>query len=128
MEQREFYPIDKWDQLSAEMEAEHIAWPETLSDKAKETLRYFDADTEYSTIFLFRYKERLVITDESQWLTTWGNGTAAAPFGCPRAELKTMQEVEAWLELVHDDLVEDGYDFEKMEYEDGGLPLEVADA
>lgn len=32
------------------------------------------------------------------------------------------------MELVHDELAEDGYDFEKMEYEDGGLPMEVADA
>ena len=107
------YPIDKNDQLSAELFAAHIEWPQDFSEKAKETLRYFD-----DTAFLFRYKHRLVITDESLWLTTWGDGTPAHPFGGPRAVLDTMQEVEAWLEQVHDELAEDGWNFETMEYEE----------
>ena len=107
------YPIDKWDQLSAELFAAHIEWPQSFSEKAKETLRYFD-----DTAFLFRYKHKLVITDESLYLTNYGNGTAAAPFGGPRAVLDTLQEVEEWLELVHDELTEDGWNFETMEYEE----------
>jgi hypothetical protein len=68
------------------------------------------------------------MTDESLYLTEHGDGSHEAPYGAPRGEFETWEEVEAFLEQVFDELAEDGYDFEKMEYEDGGLPWEVADA
>ena len=106
-----FYPIDKNDPFSASS-AVFIEWPESFSAKANETIRYFD-----DSAFLFRYKGQLIITDESLWLTDFGDGSIGSPIGGPRAVLDTMDQVEDWLEAVHSDLEADGYDFERMEFE-----------
>lgn len=84
-------------------EAVEYALPEGFSDKAKACWRYFDGSA-----FLFAYKGRLVMTDESLYLTEHGDGTSEAPFGAPRAEFDAWDEVEAWLEAVYDELLEDG--------------------
>ena len=108
--------IDMNDPVAA-LSAECIAWPDSFSEKAKETLRYFDAFSEFSTAFLFRYKGKLVITDESLYLTNHGTGEPGSPLGGPRAEFDTMAQVEAWLVDVHSDLEVDGFDFIRMEYD-----------
>ena len=108
-------PIDMNDPFSSQF-AEYIPWPDSFSEKAKETLRYFDAFSRYSTAILFRYKGKLIITDESLWLTDYGTGEPGSPIGGPRAELDTMDQVEEWLEDVHSDLEADGLDFESMTF------------
>ena len=57
-------PVDMNDPVSA-LNAELVEWPATFSKKAWECLRYFDVDSNYPTIFLFRYKGKLIATDES---------------------------------------------------------------
>ena len=110
------FPIDMNDPVSV-YTAEHIEWPATFSKNANESLRYFDAFSEFSTAYLFRYKGKLVITDESLYLTNHGTGEPGSPLGGPRAEFDTMAQVEAWLEDVHSDLEVDGFDFIRMEYD-----------
>ena len=57
--------------------------------------------------YLFEYKGRLVMTDESLYLTEHGDGSYEAPYGAPRGEFETWEEVEAFLEQVFDELLED---------------------
>ena len=74
-------------------------WPEDLSEKAKEALGYLD-----DTAYLFHYLGKYIITDESLWLTEFGNGTMDSPYGFPRAEFSSLEEVGPWLESVADEL------------------------
>jgi hypothetical protein len=76
-----------------------LYFPFELSHKAWKALNYLD-----DTAWLFEYQGRLVVTDESLELTTFGNGTQEAPFGGPRWVGDTFAELEAWLESVADDL------------------------
>ena len=95
-------PIDMNDRAS-EGTAIEYALPTGFSDKAKACWDYFEG-----AAFLFSYKGKLVITDESLYLTEHGDGSHEAPFGAPRGEFDTWEEVEAWLEAVYDDLEADG--------------------
>lgn len=79
--------------------AEAMDWPEDLSEKAKEALEYLD-----DTAYLFHYLGKYIITDESLWLTEFGIGTLDSPYGFPRAELSSIEEVGPWLESVADEL------------------------
>ncbi len=115
-------PVDMNDPVSA-LNAELVEWPATFSKKAWECLRYFDVDSNYSTIFLFRYKGKLIATDESLYLTNHGDGFKY-PLGGPRGEFDTMESVEEWLELVHDEVEYDGFNFETMKYEGCVMPWE----
>ena len=47
------------------------------------------------------------MTDESLYLTEHGDGSHEAPYGAPRGEFETWEEVEAFLEQVFDELLED---------------------
>ena len=47
------------------------------------------------------------MTDESLYLTEHGDGSHEAPFGAPRGTFDTWEEVEAFLEQVFDELLED---------------------
>lgn len=94
-------PIDRNDPEGAK-EAMELTLPEGFSEKAKAAWNYFD-----DTAFLFAYKDRLVVTDESLWLTEWGDGSAAAPWGGPRWECDTWEELEQALEGTYDDLKAD---------------------
>lgn len=81
--------------------AEAIEWPEGLSEKAQRALNYLD-----DTAYLFRYLGKYIITDESLWLTEYGDGTMDNPFGCPRTTLDSLEEIEPWLESVANELEE----------------------
>lgn len=74
-------------------------WPEDLSGKAKEALEYLD-----DTAYLFHYLGKYIITDESLWLTAFGDGTMDSPYSFPRAEFSSLEEVGPWLESVADEL------------------------
>lgn len=93
-------PVDKLDPEAAST-AVFVDYPDTLSEKALEAVAYFD-----DTAFLFSYKGRLVLTDESLWLTEAGDGSRDNPFGCPRWVGNTNEELNAWLELVADEIKE----------------------
>ena len=61
-------------------------------------------------VYLSRMEEaegQLVMTDESLYLTEHGDGSHEAPFGAPRGTFDTWEEVEAFLEQVFDELLED---------------------
>ena len=91
-------PIDMNDRAS-ESTAIEYSLPRSFSGNAKACWQYFSG-----AAFLFEYKGKLVITDESLYLTEHGDGSHEAPFGAPRGEFDTWEEVEAWLEAVYDDL------------------------
>jgi len=76
--------------------------PEGFSGKAKACWTYFSG-----AAYLFEYKGRLVMTDESLYLTEHGDGSHEAPYGAPRGEFETWEEVETFLEQVFDELLED---------------------
>ena len=95
-------PIDRNDPASACTAIEY-GLPTGFSGKAKACWQYFSG-----AAYLFEYKGRLVMTDESLELTEYGDGSREAPFGAPRGEFDTWEEVETWLEAVYDDLLEDG--------------------
>lgn len=63
-----YRPVDMSDHEN-ERSAVELALPSEFSDKAKACWEYFKG-----TAFIFEYKERLVVTDESHCLTEHGNG------------------------------------------------------
>lgn len=93
-------PIDRLDPEAAST-AVSVEYPDTLSDKALKAVAYFD-----DTAFLFRYKGRLVLTDESLWLTQAGDGSRNNPLGFPRWVGDTYEELNEWLEAVTDEIQE----------------------
>ena len=95
-------PVDMNDPEGAKT-AIPLELPFFFSAKAKAAWAYFD-----NTAFLFEYKDRLVVTDESMYLTEYGDGTAESPLGFPRWVCANMNELEQTLEEVYEDLKEDG--------------------
>ena len=94
-------PIDMNDPEGAATAIEY-GLPESFSGKAKACWQYFSG-----AAYLFEYKGQLVMTDESLYLTEHGDGSHEAPFGAPRGTFDTWEEVEAFLEQVFDELLED---------------------
>ncbi len=94
-------PIDRNDPESAKNAIEY-SLPTSFSSKAKACWQYFSG-----AAYLFEYKGQLVMTDESLELTAYGDGSHEAPFGAPRAEFETWEDVETWLEEVYDELLEE---------------------
>ena len=97
----DLHPIDRNDPDS-EASAIEYSLPSRFSGKAKACWEYFSG-----AAYLFEYKGKLVMTDESLYLTEHGDGSHEAPWGAPRGEFETWDEVEAWLEDVYDELMED---------------------
>jgi hypothetical protein len=95
------YPVDMNDRQS-ERTAVELTLPSGLSEKAQACWDYFDG-----TAFAYEYKGRLVVTDESLYLTAHGNGTHEAPIGSPRWEGDSWEGLEGWLEMVYDELEEE---------------------
>ena len=95
-------PVDMNDRES-EGTAIELTLPTGLSEKAKACWDYFDG-----TAFAYEYKGRLVVTDEGLYLTEHGDGSHEAPFGGPRWEVDSWEELELILEETYDDLEADG--------------------
>ena len=95
-------PVDMNDMLGA-LTAIEVSFPESFSERARKVLDYLDG-----TAFLFFYKGKYVLTDESLYLTEHGDGSADAPFGAPRWIGNTLPELELWLEKLADFYDEDG--------------------
>lgn len=96
------HPIDMNDRQN-EGTAIELDLPDNFSDKAKACWKYFEDAT-----FIFEYKNRLVVTDESFQLTVYGNGSPDAPYAAPRWECDTWEELENNLEMTYNDLTENG--------------------
>jgi len=99
--------IDKNDP-AAQHTAIEYEFPFEFSPRAKMALDYFEVGTKHSTALLFGYKGRFVVTDESCWLTAHGDGTPGNAMGFPRFECGSMEELEEWLEIIADDLEDEG--------------------
>ncbi|MDE5936375.1 MAG: hypothetical protein K2G83_03105 [Ruminococcus sp.] len=97
-----YRPLDMNDHEN-ERSAVELALPDGFSDKAKDCWEYFRG-----TAFIFEYKDRLVVTDESLYLTEHGDGSHGSPIGEPRWECDSWDELEQILEETYDDLAEDG--------------------
>ena len=95
-------PVDRSDR-EHEHTAIELTLPTGLSGKAQACWDYFNG-----TAFLYEYKDHLVVTDESLYLTAHGDGTAEAPLGFPRWECGSWEELESILEQTYDELQEDG--------------------
>lgn len=95
-------PIDRNDR-EHEHEASFIPWEFSgiNSEAAWAAIDYLD-----DTAWLFRYKGRLVVTDETLELTEAGDGTPVNPIGFPRYTADSMREIEEWLEAVAEDIEE----------------------
>lgn len=89
--------VDKHHPSDAAM-AVRYSVPEGFSNEAKRTMEYFD-----DTAFIYGYKGKLVLTDESRWLTEAGDGSYRNPLGFPRGEFDRWEELEDWLELVYEE-------------------------
>ena len=89
-------PIDLNDRKN-EGTAVELALPDNFSDKAKDCWEYFE-----EAAFIFEYKERLVVTDESLYLTTYDDGHHET-YGAPRWEFNSWEELEEALEQAYDD-------------------------
>lgn len=96
-------PFDGHDVIGS-LTAIHVSYPDSFSDRAKKVLRYLD-----DTAFLFFYKGKYVLTDESLYLTDYGDGSHDAPLGGPRYTCDTLEQLEAWLEWVADRYDEEDY-------------------
>ena len=94
--------VDRNDPEAAHTAVE-LSVPTTFGWKAKALMRYLE-----DTAFIFAYKGRLVLTDESCELTEAGNGSREAPRGGPRADFGSWAEMERWLEDQYDGLQADG--------------------
>lgn len=95
-------PIDRNDPEGAK-DAVEMTLPTGFSEKAWACWDYFEG-----TAFLYEYKDRLVVTDESLYLTAHGDGTHDAPLGFLRWECDSWEELERILEQTYDELAEDG--------------------
>lgn len=95
-------PVDRNDWLGA-LTAIEVPFPDSFSKRAWKVLDYLDG-----TAFLFFYKGKYVLTDESLYLTEHGDGTADAPYGAPRWTGDTLKALERWLEELADFYDEDG--------------------
>ena len=95
-------PVDRNDPESALL-AEAMNLPDWFSPKARAAWDYLE-----DTVFLYRYKERYVVTDESLELTAYGDETSETPWGGPRWVVEDLGDLEQRLEQVCDSLVEDG--------------------
>ena len=95
-------PIDKNDPEAAKTAVEYTT-PGKFSKKARAGREYLD-----DTMHIFLYKDKLVVTDESYYLTTHGDGSMENPMGFPRGEFDSWEELEEWLEAVYEDALEDG--------------------
>ncbi len=95
-------PVDRNDPAAASSAVE-LSLPLTFNMTAHAVWRYFDG-----TAFLFEYKGKLVVTDESLWLTAWGDGSPGSPMGFPRWVGDSWEELESWLDAVYVELREDG--------------------
>lgn len=102
------FAVDRNDPAAASSAIE-LSLPEGFSSKAWAAWEYFDGSAPAGTAFLFIYKNQLVVTDESLYLTEHGNGTAEAPLGFPRFVGDSWEELESWLEAVYDEIKEQGW-------------------
>ena len=82
--------------------AVELTLPERFSEKAWALWEYLD-----DTAFLYEYKGRLVMTDESLDLTVHGDGSRSAPLGGPRFVCESWEELEAAMEVAYDELREE---------------------
>ena len=94
-------PVDRNDHAS-EGTAIEYSLPFYFSKKAWQAWDYLD-----DTAYIFAYKGRLVVTDESLELTDAGDGTRENPIGGPRFVADSWEEIETWLEAVADDMDEE---------------------
>lgn len=95
-------PVDRNDPDAAETAIE-ITLPCTFSDKARDVWDYLDG-----AAFLYIYKGRLVVTDESLELTEAGDGSRGNPYGCPRWTEDSFEELEKDMEAAYDELKSEG--------------------
>ena len=96
------YPVDKNDPENA-ITAIYYEVPTGFSAKAKAAMDYLD-----DTAFIFEYNGKLVVTDESLYLTEHGDGQNEA-MGFPRDVFDSWEDLEEWLKLVYQDGVEEGW-------------------
>ena len=96
------HPHDNSDPESASTAVEY-ALPTGFTDKAKAVWRYLDGSA-----FIFAYKGKLVMTDESLGLTAGGAGNRDSPYEMIRGAFGSWAEVESYLELCYDELKEEG--------------------
>ena len=94
------HPIDMNDRIGERTAAE-LALPDNFSDKAKACWEYYKG-----AAYIFEYKGRLVITDESLYLTDHGDGSHSAPFGGPRWVCDSWEDVERNLEQNYDEVAD----------------------
>ena len=116
------HPIDRNDYVGA-MTAIELHFPDTFSKKAWKVIRYLG-----DAVFLFAYKCKFVVTDESLYLTEHGDGSRANPYGSPRFVGETLDQVEDWLEAMADDYDEcgcmDGWEVETDKESEPNTPTE----
>ena len=97
------YPVDRNNPGNAET-AVYYSVPTGFNAKAKAAMEYLD-----DTGFIFEYDGKLVVTDESLYLTSHGDGSRENPIGGERWSGGSWDELEEWLELVYQDGVDDGW-------------------
>ena len=82
----------------AEVTAIELRFPATFSKRAWKVIRYFAG-----AMFLYAYKGKFVVTDESLELTEAGDGTHGAPYGAPRWVGDSLDDLEQWLLQIADE-------------------------
>ena len=87
----------------AEQTAIEIRFPDTFCERAWKVIRYFEG-----AMFLYVYKGKFVVTDESLYLTDHGDGSYEAPLGGPRWTGDSLEELETWLLTIADEYDQDG--------------------
>lgn len=93
-------PIDM-NHRESESTAVELDLPDNFSDKAKRCWEYYEG-----AAFCYEYQNKLVVTDESLYLTDHGDGSHDAPFGGPRWVCDSWEELEKALEENFDELAE----------------------
>ena len=87
-------PVDKNDPESA-LTAIELPFPVDISSEAQKVVHYFEG-----AAFLYFYKGKYVVTDESLNLTVHGDVSLGEPLGCPRWTGNSLEEMESWLEEI----------------------------
>ena len=113
--ERQLHPAVDRNDAEAAVTAIELRFPSTFSERAWKVITYFRG-----AMYLYSYKGKFVVTDESLYLTDHGDGSQEAPYGGPRWIGDSLEELEDWLLRIADD--HDPKDFETPGWEADSLP------
>ena len=96
--ERQIHPAIDRNDTEAAITAIELRFPATFSERAWKVITYFRG-----AMYLYSYKGKFVVTDESLELIEYRGGSPDAPYGCPRWVGDNLSDLEQWLLCIADE-------------------------